>query len=74
MTAKLTPDQLKELLPTVTIRGEKPTPMIWLTQADALTAMRNVERIKNEEIAALEEKIDMLRNNARMTRLIYGGV
>ncbi len=74
MIKELTDDELRGLLPTVTLRGQKPVPMAWLKQPDALIAMRNVERLKNEEIAALKEQIEMLHTRVRMTRLTYGGV
>lgn len=39
----LTDDEVQACIPTVTIKGEKPVPMVWLKQADAIKAIRSAE-------------------------------
>lgn len=70
---KFTTQEIKQLIPTVTIRGEKPVHMQWLTQTDAITAMRNVETARDDlwqaEVLRLNERIDELQERIRRMKV-----
>lgn len=40
----LSDEEAQACIPTVTLKGEKPVPMVWLKQADAITAIRSAEQ------------------------------
>ena len=65
----MTDEEIKALIPTVTLRGQKPVTMAWLKQPDAIIAMRNVEAVKEREIEALKKQIDDLRERIRLMRV-----
>lgn len=71
---KFTDSQIKSMIPTVTLRGEKPVTMVWLPQADAIRAMKVVEESKDAlwqaEVDRLNATIDELRERLRLTKVM----
>lgn len=48
----LSDEEAQACIPTVTLKGEKPVPMVWLKQADAITAIRSAEQAVRAKLGA----------------------